>query len=284
MRLLIIAIITYATLSISAYAQTRIERLWRAEGLAEPESALYDDARDRIVVSNIVGHPGEADGAGHLSLLALDGTIIDSHWTTGLDAPKGMALVGNALLVADLTKLHVVNAETGALRKSIAVEGAQFLNDVSANGQVAWITDFMGHSIWRYEAGSVSLWLKDKRLSHPNGVLVDGSRLVIGSWGMGMRNDFSTERPGSLLTVDLATKEIATLPGGAALGNIDGVFRLDGAIIASDWITGTVFSVQNGEATSIATLPAGLADISPFKDGFLAPLMMGAALEVYELK
>ncbi|TGS80292.1 ATP/GTP-binding protein, partial [Mesorhizobium sp. M2D.F.Ca.ET.178.01.1.1] len=87
--------------------------LWRAAGFDQPESALFDAANNRIVVSNIAGNPGEADGNGYLSVLSLDGKLVTRHWTDGMDAPKGMALSGGKLYVADITKVRVVDLASG---------------------------------------------------------------------------------------------------------------------------------------------------------------------------
>ncbi|TIW65791.1 MAG: ATP/GTP-binding protein, partial [Mesorhizobium sp.] len=71
--------------------------IWRASGFEQPESALFDAANKRIIVSNIAGNPGEADGNGYLSVLSLDGKLVARHWTDGMDAPEGMALSGGKL-------------------------------------------------------------------------------------------------------------------------------------------------------------------------------------------
>ena len=40
--------------------------------------------------------------------------MIDAEWVTGLDAPKGSAIGGDKLYVADLTKLRIVDLASGA--------------------------------------------------------------------------------------------------------------------------------------------------------------------------
>lgn len=246
---------------------------WTAGPFDMPESALFDPAHDRIIVSVIHGHPGEADGNGHLVLLSPDGKISDPRWITGLDAPKGMAIVGETLLVADLTRLHEIDLPTGTLLRSLDVEGAVFLNDITSDGERAYVSDFMGNRIWHYQAGDMTVWLEDEALAHPNGLLLEEERLVVGSWGRGMRDDFSTELPGALLAIDLETQAISTIVPN--LGNLDGVVRIGGTLLVSDWITGQLFEVgSDGVHTVVAEYSAGLADIAAYDNTLILPSML----------
>src|SRR5689334_894465 len=115
----------------AAVSVAQAGELWRATGFEQPESALVDSAHNRIVVSNIVGNPGAADGNGYLSLLSMDGKVIARHWVDGMDAPKGMAISGGRLYAADITKVRVVDLASGKLVETIDVPGAVFLNDMT---------------------------------------------------------------------------------------------------------------------------------------------------------
>ncbi|MEP3844683.1 MAG: hypothetical protein ABJM43_05010 [Paracoccaceae bacterium] len=246
---------------------------WTAGPFDMPESAIFAPSRDRIVLSVIGGNPGEADGNGVLALLSPEGEILDPAWITGLDAPKGMAIIGNTLLVADLTRLHEIDLTTGTLLRSLEVEGAVFLNDITSDDEQAFVSDLMTNRIWRYEVGRMTLWLENSSLAHPNGLLLDGDRLVVGSWGQGLRDDFSTDQPGSLLTVDLDDQEVSVLA--ADLGNLDGVVRIGGALLVNDWITGQLFEVTaDGTTSVVAEYDAGLADIAVYGDKLLLPSML----------
>jgi sugar lactone lactonase YvrE len=246
---------------------------WTAGPFDMPESAIFDATHDRIIVSVIHGHPGEADGNGHLALLSPDGEISDPSWITGLDAPKGMAIVGETLLVADLTRLHEIDLATGTFLRSLDVEGAVFLNDITSDGEQAYLSDFMGNRIWHYQGGEMTVWLEDEALAHPNGLYLDEERLVVGSWGQGMRDDFSTEIPGSLLAVDLETQAISTIV--PSLGNLDGIVRIGDTLLVSDWITGQLFEVDaDGAHTVVAEYPAGLADIAAYGNTLVLPSML----------
>ncbi len=250
---------------------------WTAHDFDMPESAIVDTARDRIILSTIIGQPGAADGRGNLVLLSTSGVVLNDAWTTSLDAPKGMAVVGDILLVADLTRLHEVDLATGNIRRSITVPGAAFLNDVTSDGDVAYISDMMTDSIWQYADGEISLWLNDPQLSHPNGVFLDNDRLLVGSWGVGLKDDFTTDVPGSLLSVSLDSQAISIVA--SELGNIDGIARIGDTIIISDWVTGNLTGVSaSGETHQIAQYGPGLADISAQGQTLYLPMMLDGTL------
>lgn len=247
--------------------------LWTAGPLDMPESAIFDADNNRIIVSVIGGNPSEADGHGGLALLSADGEIIDEAWTTGMDAPKGMAVVGDTLLVADLTQVHEVDLASGELLRSISAPGAVFLNDISAQNGVAFVSDFMDHKIWRYENGVLSLWMDEPALHHPNGLLLEGDTLLVGSWGEGMQPDFSTEKPGSLLSIVISTQEISVIA--PDVGNLDGIVRIAGQLLVNDWITGTLYGVSNdGIVTPVGQYAPGLADISNHGSTVFLPSML----------
>lgn len=270
----------FLLLLVAAQGSASAETQWRVEGLEMPESAVVDTARQRIIVSNIKGSPGAADGNGYLSLLSLDGELLEQHWAEGMDAPKGMAVVGGQLLVADLRQLHLVDMQSGELVQSVAVADAVFLNDISSDGTVAYISDMMNHTLYRYEDGAVSTWLKTDALLHPNGVLMDGDRLLVATWGSPLHEDFSTDQPGGVFAVDRATQAITPLEGAQALGNLDGLVHTPEGFAVNDWITGQLWMLDaEGRVISSETTQPGLADISTGAELLLMPYMLDGVLE-----
>ncbi|AZO72567.1 MAG: ATP/GTP-binding protein [Mesorhizobium sp.] len=249
--------------------------VWRAGGFEQPESALVDTANKRIVVSNIVGNPGEADGNGYLSLLSLDGKVITRHWVDGMDAPKGMAISGGRLYAADITKVRVVDLASGRLVSSIDVPGAVFLNDMTADasGKV-YVSDMLADTIYRIDGDKPELFVKDALLASPNGVFADGDRLIVASWGKGIKPDFSTAEPGGLLAVDLKSRKVTPLPGAQKFANLDGVVAIGGDIYATAYMTGALYRCHaGGKPEVVATFKPGSADIGTDGEKILVPLM-----------
>ena len=260
----------------AAMSVARAGELWRASGFEQPESALVDAARNRIVVSNIAGNPGDADGNGYLSLLSMDGKVISSHWVDGMDAPKGMAIAGGRLYAADITKVRVVDLASGKLVSTIEVPGAVFLNDMTADaaGKV-YVSDMLADTIYRIDGDRPELFVRDALLASPNGVFADGGRLIVASWGKGInKTDFSTSEPGGLLSVDLATRKITPLPGAQKFADLDGVIAIGDTIYATAYMTGTLYSYHDGAAPQVvATFKPGSADIGTDGKRIFVPLM-----------
>lgn len=253
------------------------EELWTAAPFDRPESAIFDPEHRRIVVSVIGGDPSAEDGNGVLALVSPTGEILDPAWVSGLDAPKGMALVGDALIVADIAQIRVIDRETGEIRESLTGPGVMSLNDATSDGTVAYFSDTTANAIWRYKDGDFSLWLQNDDLSLPNGLLLDGDRMLVASWGVGVKPDFSTEAPGSLFSVDLATQDVSVVA--PELGNLDGVVRIGDSILANDWIAGKIFEISaDGASAEVGQYPTGLADIAAHGNMLLMPSMLEGAV------
>lgn len=245
---------------------------WRTDGLSTPESVTYDDANQRLIVSNIIGEATEADGKGSLSTIGLDGKMIDADWVEGLDAPKGSAIAGGKLYVADISNMRVVDLASGAV-ETIAIEGATFLNDVTAGDDGAvYVTDTFANRIYRVADGSAELFLEDAALGSPNGILFDNGALIVASFGQ-LAEKPEDMVPGGLVSVDLATKAIT--PMAEKLGFLDGIVRVGGNLVVSDFFGGKIMSVAaDGTPTTLAELGMGTADIGTDGTAIYIPLMM----------
>ncbi|MCV6577076.1 MAG: hypothetical protein OIF58_15225 [Cohaesibacter sp.] len=274
--------ISLLSLSLLLTAPVAAQEIWQTSEFDWPESTLWDETREHYILSNMNGYPNAADGKGYLSKLQSDGTLINKYWVTGLDAPKGMALVGSDLIVADLGNVHVIDAQTGHIKQTISVPGATLLNDVTSNGTKAWISDWMGHGIWLYENGKVTLWYEGDDIRHPNGLLAEQDRLIIGTWGEGLKEDFSTQIPGDLKAISLQDKTVTILS--KHVGNLDGVIRFKGRLLTNDWISGQIYEIdENGQARELLSFQKGLADISHDGSALLLPFMLEGKLQRYHL-
>jgi len=189
--------------------------VWTAEGFKNPESVLYDPARQIFYVSNVNGAPTDKDGAGHISKLSADGAVLELEWVTGLDAPKGLVMRVDQLFVSDIDRLVAIDVNKGEIAGTWNAEGAKFLNDtaVSDDGRV-FVSDMLTNSIYVLDGDSLSLWLQDEALQHPNGLRIEEGRLLIAPWGKDIQEDFSTKVLGHLIAVDLASMDLPGKSGG----------------------------------------------------------------------
>lgn len=239
-------------------------KLWETTGFQTPESAIVDTASNVIYVSNIAGGPADRDGNGYISKLSPDGKVTVEKWVTGLDSPKGLGLHGGKLFVADLDKLVEIDVASGNIVTKHEAAGAKILNDVAIDGEGnVYTSDWPGNAIWRLSGGTFEKWLESDKLANPNGLLIDGDKLIVAAWGA-MEADFSTKTPGNLLAVNLADKSISNLGNGKPVGNLDGLERFDAdSFIVTDWVAGKVFQITRaGDAKELLALGQGSADLT----------------------
>lgn len=259
----------------------------QAEGVQAPESAYYDEDSGLLFVSQMgAGGAGAKDGDGFISKMNVAGEILELKWVTGLSAPKGMRSHGGTLWVSDIDRLLGIRIATGETVHEVAVPGAKFLNDVACgeDGSV-YVSDMLTGHIHRYDDGRLSVFAEGSVVEHPNGLLVQGNRLIVASWGPGIREDFSTEMPGRVFALDLDTGERTDLMG-ESLGNLDGL-EADGrgGYIVTDWVAGLVYRIAGGKAERLMSFPKGAADIAffPATDRLILPEMLENKITAFDL-
>jgi hypothetical protein len=248
----------------SASAEIRVENV----GLATPESVLHDTAADVYLVSNINGTPLGIDGNGFISKLSPDGTVIDLKWIDGgnpgteLNAPKGTAIVGDTLYVADISVVRLFDRVTGESLGSVDIPGATFVNDLAATRDGRVIVSDSGMVFTENGAeptGSAAVYLINAEgglttvaagdaLDLPNGVLdsLAHDGIVVATAGANAVY---------LLDEDGERIDIAELP----TGGLDGVVETDdGTLLVSSWEGSAVYAISpGGEITKVANdLPA----------------------------
>jgi len=230
-------------------------------GILAPESVYYDAASGFLFVSNIGGGgPLKKDGDGYISQLTLDGKVVQSAWVRGLNAPKGLRSHAGTLWVSDIDRLVGMNIAQGKIIHEVAIPGAKFLNDVDCGPDGAvYVSDTLTSKIYRYLDGKVTVFAEGDELECPNGVLVEGGRLLVAAWGLS--SDLAPKIPGRLFALDLKTKK-KTLITKEPAGNLDGL-EADGAggYLVTDYLAGKVLRVAaDGTTTVILKLAAGTAD------------------------
>ncbi len=170
----------------------------------------------------------------------------------------------------------------------IKIDGAKFLNDVAtgADGTV-YVSDMLASKIYAIKDGKATVFAEGEQLEHPNGLFVDGERLIVGGWGTKPAADFTTKVPGHLYMLDLKTKQ-KTLITKQPLGNIDGVEQeARGGFLVTDYLAGKVIQVaQDGSSRVVRTFKPGLADhtfLYAQGDILIVPHMNENTVAAYEI-
>ena len=265
--------------AFNAYAKAPLPA--KITGLKMPESVLQ--AKDGSIYISEIGEFGK-DGDGQISKLDANGNL--SVFATGMDDPKGLAMIGDKLYVADKTRVLEINKDG-----TWQVYGAQmafpstpvFLNDLVADklGNL-YVSDSGtlkdGGQIYKIaKDGTITVVAdsKNPNILAPNGLLMDGRNSLL-------EVDFES---GILYRVNLATGATTKLADGFTGG--DGLVRTKaGKIIISDWKNGKVYEAVKGHAKLIKDGYKASADIALMQDGktLMVPDMKAGELDFIIVK
>lgn len=216
--------------TIEATPQVSLEQVWATDNVLEtPESVYYNEDADMLYVSNIVGDPSEKDDEGYISKLSLEGEIVEQKWVSGLNAPKGMAMMNGALYVTDIDELVAIDVESGQISNRYPVEGAKFLNDPVVADDKVLFTDMEDNKIYVLQDGNVEVW-KEEGLERPNGLAYRNGEVLVAS---------------NTLEVVSPEGDSEVLASGIGAGDGIGVVS-DNSYLVSNW-HGEVYYVVEGQ-------------------------------------
>jgi len=270
-------IITSAMIGSIAQAQPPVKE---TSGFHHPESVIQSG--NNLYISDIGAamEPVAKDGDGYIGKIDLStGKLLDAHFLPvegTLNAPKGMAIDGNTLYVADVDRIVAFDVTSRRRVAEVVIAGTGFLNDLALgqgklyasatdNGKI-YAVDL---KTYRYEALPVD------SIAGANGLYYDTATrrlycVSIGNWA---------HPDGGVYVIDVRSGKMEKL--GDYAGLLDGVALVGGTLYFSDW-----GSKQKGVllAMDLATHKvriqfgeiAGPADFSVSKDGryFIIPEML----------
>ncbi|HEY7444814.1 MAG TPA: hypothetical protein VH701_20455 [Vicinamibacterales bacterium] len=277
--------------------------------MSAPESAYYDALSKSVFVSSINGQIADKDGNGYISRLSPDGKVVNAKWATGLNAPKGLRSIGGTLWVSDIDEVVGVEIASGRITSRVAIEGARFLNDLAtAPDGTIYVSDSQAFRIYAIKDGKASVFVEgEDAIETPNGVLVDGGRLIVGSLGRGVFGPPPTpggragapDAPppgrgrggppgggGRLFAFDLKTRQ-RTVITPEPIGGIDGI-EPDGrgGYLVTDVFGSRILQVSSsGTTRTILQLAAAGADFGYIGAQRLAivPYLFGNNVAAYDL-
>lgn len=171
--------------------------------LQSPYSFVSGPAGNEYFISSVNGEPEQADNNGFITKLDASGKLTSLKFIQGgkngvtLHAPKGMALAGSTLYVADLDAVRGFDTATGHATGTVTIpsgmgggSSAASLTDVAFDGKrLLYCSDQRANRIYRVEidSGKVSLLIADPHLAGPTGLALHpkSGQLIAVSWDKG---------------------------------------------------------------------------------------------------
>jgi hypothetical protein len=242
------------------------------QGLQTPESVRYDADQDVFFVANINGNPARKDNNGWIGRVSAAQPGRAEIFVAGgqdgvfLHAPKGMAIQGDTLWVADIDILRGYDKRTGKFVAAVGFwsKNVAFLNDVVLGGDGAlYLTDtgitldasgemkpsVGGPRVYRLAGRMMTEEVRGELLANANGIAYDSAntRFILAPFN---GKDVQTWRPGAL------PQALVTGPG-----MYDGVEIVNGRIFVTSHADSAVHVIENGTMRKyIANVP-GAADL-----------------------
>lgn len=250
-----------------------VRLLSQHRGFKVPESAAVDSRNNYIYVSNINGEPDEKNGIGYVTRVMLSGEIIDTLNIQGLNAPKGMALSGNLLYIADIDRVVVFDTDIQQVVKFFEPQGAEFLNDISIDAENnIYISDSKAGRVFKIAAGNIETYIADSLCINANGLCRSDACLALGAGD-------------KILIVNPlnATKKVFAIldftPDGLKYHN-------DTTFIVSDFV-GNIFAVTPKRCTKLVSAREGVnaADFEylPEQNILIVPTFFNNTIDIYEI-
>ncbi len=245
------------------------------DGFQGPESVRYDPDQDLFFVSSMTGYGSVKDGNGMISRFRASGGHEVETFAEGgkngveLNAPKGMALHGDTLWVADVEVLRAFDRHSGAplaavdfapvkvtLLNDVAVgpDGAIYVTDTGILMSEVGVVYLGGDRIFRVGANrSITVVDSGPALRRPNGITWDatGKRWIVVSF-----DPFQ----GEVAAIVPGERGRQVLRRGK--GKLDGVEMLpNGGILFSSWADSSIHILENGRDRQLVREVPEPADI-----------------------
>jgi len=238
---------------------------FEARGMDKPASFIVDPATGVYYVSNVAGSPTAKDNNAFIARISADGKLIDKNFIRSgkngvqLDAPRGLAISGNHLFVADIDAVRRFDKESGKPLGSIdfLLLGVKLLSGlaVDTDGNV-YASDRFGNAIYRIDPAQnfqITVVAIDSRLGHPSGLVFEAAhkRLLVAAWGLG--KVIAVDLQGNILQVH-----------SRQFKNLDGIdLDREGNIIVSDFTAGEIYRIKKYSTVEVLrrnmVAPAGVS-------------------------
>jgi hypothetical protein len=158
-----------------------------------------------------------------------------------LNGPKGLTILHDTLYVSDLDRVRMFDDKTGAPKGEVKIPGATFLNDLTNDGKVVYVSDSgmkagKGGSfdptgtdaVWQISGTKATKIASGTDLNRPNGLEVVDGKVWVVTFGAAELYDIENGKKAN----------VARLPK----GSLDGLVHMsDGTFLVTSWESNSIF-------------------------------------------
>ena len=220
-------------LSFSVAAQTKLELLKRTATFKHPESICML-TENTFLVSDIgktlYSTKRDSDGVIYVCDIHAINTKNRLNKTSKLNAPKGMAIKGNTVYVADVDRVVLFNLENGSKTDEIDFgDSTLSLNDVFFLDEHTLLVSVINkHKLFALNISSKEILnLLDKDVEGANGLCKNETKMYVCGFSSKEKNK------GSVYEYDLISNTMCVFQ--KDLGHLDGIRLYGNKLIVSDW-------------------------------------------------
>ncbi len=252
---------------------------FQLRGMDKPASFIVDPTSGLYYVSNVAGAPRAKDGIATIAIIDEEGKGIDRDFISGgkrgvtLNAPKGLAISGNDLYVADIDAIRRFDKQSGKLLGTVdlALLGAKDLNGLALKPEGhLFVSDTRGNAIFKIDPAKgyqVTILARGPSLSHPKGMVYERphQRLLVATGS------------GEIIAVDIRGNLLTVFKG--VFKGLDGIdLDRQGNMIVSSSTAGEIYRIKKYSTLEILrknmVTPGGLS-FDPRNNQVLVPSFDG---------
>ena len=267
---------TYTSLVDIVKKGPSLKAKWVLTDLDSPESVIASSDASFLYVSNVNGDATDKDGNGYISKVSLDGKMIEKKWAVDLDAPKGLALMNNALFVSDIDTLVIIDTTSGETLVKTPIADAKFLNDVVRVDDSILISDSATATIHQLKNAELTIWMQDERLNGVNGLHSLQDDVLI-----------TTMESGTLYKANKNTKALVKVADGMKNADGIGVLEKNEGYFISSWPGELHHIDKNGMVNTILDTEAdgsNMNDLLLLNNQLIIPNWSPGSLSSYTVK
>lgn len=273
--------------NINSTSGTTLTKIWTKDGFVHPESIIEHPDSGYLFISNIGINPTSIFPDGFISKVNKEGGFIERKFVKGIRGPKGLCYNNGKLYAATVKELLEIDPNSGKITNTFTNDSIGMFNDIAKDTEGnMFVSDMNESAIYKLSSnGKFSMIYQNDFLNHPNGLLVDGDQLIIGTWGR-LNDDPKLDSTGNLFSLDLNTLTLKKITENKP-GKLDGIQKTKGGYLVSSWKEGKILLITlEGDVKSILNTKTSIGDILYLEkeNSLYTPMNFQNQIKLYNIK